>query len=301
MLQEFLQKAKDAHRWTSFSPEKRGEQLIKDYSNQLAADIENIKEHGADQEVIDQYIERYKRLFATWLNAKSNCTSSAITGPAQYDLRRHEKTQKSEQKHYNIWQDWRIKAIKAINRKPKGEKTYSSELERYRAELEVLKQYQVLVIEANKKIRSYMHPTKKSKYSLEDITKYLVDTFGIKMHMMSDTLRWGFSTTNNNAKIKRVEGMIKQLENKETAKEATGGIKTLYEGDTVKIVVNYELDRIQIINDGKPDAATIAMYKSAAFKWSPTNKAWQRQYTSNAMYSTNSIISKLKAAVTNEQ
>ncbi len=294
MLQEFLQKAKDAHRWTSFSPEKRGEQLIKDYSNQLAADIENIKEHGADQEVIDQYIERYKRLFATWLNAKSNCTSSMVTGPANYNLRRHEKTQKSEQKHYDIWQDWREKAFKAITRKPKAEKTYSSELERYKAELEVLKQYQVLVIEANKKIRA-------SKKSGENIEQYLIDTFKIKPHMMSDTLRWGFSTTNNNAKIKRVEGMIKQLENKETAKEATGGIKTLYEGDTVKIVVNYELDRIQIINDGKPDAATIAMYKSAAFKWSPTNKAWQRQYTSNAMYSTNSIISKLKAAVTNEQ
>ena len=292
MLQEFLQKAKDANRWTSHVPDQRGEQIISQYERQLAADIENIKEHGADQEVIDQYIERYKRLFATWLNAKSNCTSSAITGPARYDLRRHEKTQRSEQKHYNIWQDWREKAFKAITRKPKAEKTYSSELERYRAELEVLKQYQVLVIEANKKIR-------KAKTTGENIEQYLVDTFGIKPHMMSDTLRWGFSTVNNNAKIKRVEGMIKQLENKETAKEATGGIKTLYEGDNVKIVVNYELDRIQIINDGKPDAATIAMYKSAAFKWAPSTKSWQRQYTSNAMYITNSIISKLKAAVTN--
>lgn len=294
MLQEFLQKAKDAHRWTSHVPDQRGEQLISQYERQLAADIENIKEHGADQEVIDQYIERYKRLFATWLNAKSNCTSSAITGPARYDLRRHEKTQKAEQKHYDIWQDWREKAFKAITRKPKGEKTYSSELERYRAELEVLKQYQVLVIEANKKIRA-------SKKSGENIEQYLIDTFKIKPHMMSDTLRWGFSTVNNNAKIKRVEGMIKQLENKETAKEATGGIKTLYEGDNVKIVVNYELDRIQIINDGKPDAATIAMYKSAAFKWAPSTKSWQRQYTPNAMYSTNSIISKLKSAVTNER
>lgn len=292
MLQEFLQKAIQAHNWISHVPEKRGEQLIKDYNDQLAADIDNLKTNEVDQEVIDQYIERYKKLFSNWLNAKGNTSSPMITGPANYNVARHEKTQRSEQRHYDIWQDWRIKAIKAINRKEREPKTYSSELERYRAELEVLKQYQVLVIEANKKIR-------KSKTTGENIEQYLIDTFKIKPHMMSNTLRWGFSTVNNNAKIKRVEGMIKQLENKETAKEATDGVKTLYEGDNVKIVVNYELDRIQIINDGKPDAATIALYKSAAFKWAPSNKTWQRQYTANAMYSTNSIISKLKAVATN--
>ena len=294
MLQEFKQKAISSFRWTSHVPDQRGEQLIKDYSEQLAEDIDNLKTNEVDQETIDQYIERYKKFFSNWLNAKGNTSSPMVTGPANYNMRRHEKTQRSEQRHYDIWQDWRIKAIKAINRKERQPKTYSSELERYRAELEVLKQYQVLAIDANKKIKS-------SNKSGENIEQYLIDTFNIKPHMMSDVLRWGFSTVNNNAKIKRVEGMIKQLENKETAKEATGGIKTLYEGDNVKIVVNYELDRIQIVNDGKPDAATIALYKSNGFKWAPSQSAWQRQYTSNAMYSTNSIISKLKAAVTNEQ
>jgi hypothetical protein len=294
MLQEFLQKAIQAHNWTSHAPEKRGEQLIKDYSHQLASDIGNFEINKVDQEIIDQYIERYKKFFSNWLNAKGNTSSPMITGPANYNIRRHEKTQRSEQRHYDIWQDWRLKAITAINRKERAPKTYTSELERYRAELEVLKQYQVLVIEANKKIR-------KSKSTGENIEQYLIDTFKVKPHMMTDVLKWGFNTTNNNANIKRVEGMIKQLENKETAKEATGGVKTLYEGDNVKIIVNYELDRIQIVNDGKPDAATIALYKNNGYKWAPSQKSWQRQYTANALCSTNNIISKFKEAVTDGQ
>lgn len=51
----------------------------------------------------------------------------------------------------------------------------------------------------------------------------------------------------------------------------------------VKLVQNATLDRIQLVFDSKPDAETIAMLKSAAFRWSPREAAWQRQNTNNGV------------------
>lgn len=57
----------------------------------------------------------------------------------------------------------------------------------------------------------------------------------------------------------------------------------------VKIVTNHDLERIQILFDGKPDAEVIALLKGAAWKWSPRNSAWQRMITNNSMYSARRI------------
>lgn len=61
----------------------------------------------------------------------------------------------------------------------------------------------------------------------------------------------------------------------------------------IKIIKNPEIMRIQIFFDDMPNEKIRTVLKKCAFKWSPTNKAWQRQLTQNAIYVTEKLIDKL--------
>ena len=54
-----------------------------------------------------------------------------------------------------------------------------------------------------------------------------------------------------------------------------------FEGGT--LVWNYGEDRLQILFDRIPEDSRRKELKSSGFRWSPKNKAWQRQLTSNAL------------------
>lgn len=273
-LAGLLPLAQRAHYWISFSPEKRGEQLIKDYQSELDADILFLTENNISEEMKAEYTAKFTRLLTSWLHAKSNCTSAMITGPANYNMRRHEKANRSESRHYEIFAEWRARAKKAIVRKAKPAKTYSSELERYRAELEGMKKNHELMKEGNKRI-------KEAHKNGTDLTEYLTKTFDVKPHMIEWMMKFGFGLSNNLANIKRVEDRIKLLEKKEAIAATSGNKETDFNG--VKVVENYEIDRLQIIHESKPSAEVIQTLKSNGFKWSPSNKSWQRQLTQNAI------------------
>ena len=62
------------------------------------------------------------------------------------------------------------------------------------------------------------------------------------------------------------------------------------EKEGCSIVKNYSLDRLQLVFDGKPKAEVISKLKSNGFRWSPSNTAWQRQLTSNALYAAARVV-----------
>lgn len=284
LLQNFKEKAISAHRWTSFSPERRGETMVSEYSAQLAKDLEELKAQNTDSETLAAYEQRYKSLFSAWLNAKSNCISSMITGPARFPIHKAEKANRSEQKHYDIFQQWREKAKKAIVKKTQPEKTYNSEIERYKQELEGMRKNHELMKEGNIAI-------KKAHKDKTDISQYLIDTFGIKPHMIDWTMKFGFGLQNNNANMKRVEARIKELEAKEQNRQNEPEKEFSFNGG--KVIMNYEADRIQIKHDSRPNQEVITLMKRNGFKWSPTNQAWQRQITGNAIYVTKNLLKSL--------
>jgi len=277
-----------AHYWTSFDPEKRGQQLIKDYNEQLTEDIKELEAAGIDPETIDSYKKRYESLFTSWLSAKSRTFSAMITGSAKFPTRRHEKANRSEENHYTVFQEWRQRAKRAIIRKAQPVKTYTSELERYRAELAGMQRNHELMKEGNKRIKA-------ANKSGENITQYLTDTFNIPAHMIEHTMRWGFGLTNNNANMKRVEDMIKTLEQKEAMKD-TNPI-TRYSFDGGEFVVNYEVDRIQIFFDTRPTRDELTAWKAKglnSYNWSPTTNAWQRKITPNAFWCLERMLTGIK-------
>ena len=53
------------------------------------------------------------------------------------------------------------------------------------------------------------------------------------------------------------------------------------EGDGYRVVENTELNRIQMIFDGKPDEPTRRILKRNGFRWAPSQDAWQRHLNAN--------------------
>lgn len=87
-----------------------------------------------------------------------------------------------------------------------------------------------------------------------------------------------FNLTNNNANMKRVQQSITLLEQKEVMLETSPITKyTFGEGE---VVINYEVDRIQIMFSTRPTRDELDKWRSkglGSYNWSPTNSAWQRK------------------------
>ena len=92
-----------------------------------------------------------------------------------------------------------------------------------------------------------------------------------------------YELSNNNAEINRLKKRIAALERR----EETGFVGWQFEGG--KAVANKEENRLQLIFDEKPSEEQRSKLKSWGFRWSPSNKAWQRQLNGNAIYAAGQI------------
>jgi len=275
MLEQFEKAAYTAHYWNSFNPDRAANYTLKEFSADLENDLEEIRQGGADQETADSYQKKYESLFGQWLAKKSRTASAAVTGPARFPTQRNQKALRSEHSHYEVFQEWRTRAKKAILRKAKEPKTYESELVRYRAELEGMK--------ANHEKMKLANAAMKKKGA--DKVQILVSMFPF----MSDfdvewACKWGFGLQNNLANIKRVEERIQVLESKQGKEDS----EKVYSWG--KIELSYTDDRMRIRHNERPDSDTTTLLKKNGFKWSPSNGAWQRQITGNAFWSLNHYI-----------
>lgn len=113
MLEEYTKRAQNAYNGVSFSPEKRGTQIIKDYSKALESDLKAIE----DEETKEEYKSKFIQLFLNILNAKSRTISPMITGPARFPVERNRKALESEYNHYLKLDDFRNNFFKRQKRK----------------------------------------------------------------------------------------------------------------------------------------------------------------------------------------
>ena len=108
-------------------------------------------------------------------------------------------------------------------------------------------------------------------YTPEDIAKLRAPDFCGRIGYPAYALQ------NNNANIRRIRGRIAEL------KKRTENTPEGWEFDGGRVVVNTAENRLQIIFDGKPDADIRTELKGEGFRWAPSQGAWQRQLTDNAM------------------
>ena len=280
-LSSFTEKAKQAYYWNSFTPDKRGVQVVKNYQDLLESDIEKLRAKGSTDEQVAKYIDGFKSRFGELLSATGRTASSAVAGPAKFPVEKNRKALERERAVYNDFQQWRDKIL---NRKFAGKTTPMVELEKAQSDLAEAEKAHKDYIAINKIVRS---KTISEPEKIAKLKELLVDTpekaildlmkpdFTNQIGIADYTLR------NNLAKIKRLKDRVMELENK-VSRGAQGDITEMkFDGGVVK--VDYTKDRVQIMHDEKPSDEVRAQLKGNGWRWSSIDKAWQRKITDSAI------------------
>lgn len=287
ILAHLTETARRAFYWQSFNPEKRGERLIQEYSEELATDLKQIAEMATTEEskaklskTLEHYQWKYEKLLLTWLNSESNCASSVITGGSNFPAVRMNKRRNWAEAHHTEFREWRSKALKAIARDLKEP---VDELAMNRKKLENEEKLHAMMVNANKIIR-------KNENVIEQLTALGMNSATANKLLTPDFAnRIGFPSyalQNSNARIKQYKKRIEVLEQKQAN---STGENSEFEFPAGKVVLNFQADRVQILYNEKPAYEIISTLKSNGFRWSPSNKAWQRQLTEAGKYATEKI------------
>lgn len=271
LLSEYWNRAYQAYSNISFSPERRADSVIKDYSEELEEDLKTLGE-GAGK-----YKEKYINHFTSWLAAKGRCLSAMITGPARFPVARNEKAMNAEHNNYEKFRHWRERYFKAVNRV----KTPSPEedLDNALADLDKLISKQELMKLCNALVRKHY---KKGNDAVEQalVENEIPDDY--IREAMNDSYSGlgfpGYSLTNNNAKIKARKEKVQKMRARIDSKSTWEDIK--FDDGYITI----DDDRVKVFHDQKPEREVITALKSKGFRWSRHWSCWSRKHTANAVY-----------------
>lgn len=288
-LEEFLEKAENAYRWSSFDPDVRGETDIMHYERILQEDMRQIPEGKQDE-----YISAYKQKFSSLLSSLSHCASTMIAGPANFNQKRNEKANISYDNKYKEFHEWRNRFINAMKRMKEAARP---EEEKQDEAWQILKKdigrsADIIHEIDTGKSRGYNRALFVSSilnkvgtfanHGNVEIVKKAVDfinEYNSKIKKPVITARNNFFDLPNVAqRMKEKLQAVREQENKEMT----------FEGGT--LVWNYEEDRLQILFNDIPEEGRRKELKSSGFRWSPRNKAWQRQLTGNAVYTAKRVL-----------
>lgn len=270
-VQALKEVAYRASQGISFSPEKRGEGWLNDCESSLSHYLARIP-----SEMHDTFERKYVQLYGAWLAAMSRCISPMITGASKFPTRRADKLNGYERNARERMVAWADKFVARCNRQQRL--TGWEEIERLQDKVETLTELQETMKAANKICRS------KKLSEVEKVDELVALGISEKgaMQLLYPSESWlpvGFAPyqlTNNLAKIKDTQARIDRL----TKIAQTADRELEVNGVTVQVCNSEE--RLRLCYDGKPDSCTIDLLKKSGFKWSPSNKAWQRQLTFNA-------------------
>ena len=232
-------------------------------------------------EKIDRLLEIYCRKLAENMNAsysiEARCPSILISGGGNFPVRKKKKQNAAEERRLEEWKHIQglLDKIRSV-----GTGGISSDdpqaVEKLEAKLATLEKHQEMMKAANAAIRMKDPAKGDAKlaelgYTPEDIAKLRAPDFCGRIGYPAYALQ------NNNANIRRIRGRIAEL------KKRTENTPEGWEFDGGRVVVNTAENRLQVIFDGKPDADVRTELKGEGFRWAPSQGAWQRQLTDNAM------------------
>ena len=232
-------------------------------------------------EKIDRLLETYCRKLAENMNAsysiEARCPSILISGGGNFPVRKKEKQNAARDRNLEEWNyiQGLLDKIRSV-----GTGGISSDdpqaVEKLEAKLAALEKNQEMMKAANAAIRMKDPAKGDAKlaelgYTPEDIAKLREPDFCGRIGYPAYELQ------NNNANIRRIRGRIAEL------KKRTESTPEGWEFDGGRVVVNTTENRLQVIFDGKPDADVRTELKGEGFRWAPSQGAWQRQLTDNAM------------------
>lgn len=287
-LAEFDDLARSAWTWSSFDSEGRGARAIAEHEEQLNNDLADMPE-----EEKEQYISNYKKYFSAWLSAQSRCASSVITGGSGFNVRRAEKANNAEHKRYEELLQWREKALRAIAKRKEAAKPAEQVQDEAWKKLKVdIGSSAATIAAIDRGEQPYSRPLLASNLCNRIAThaghgnvELVEKAIAYIRELNAQAPKPIFTERHKFFKLADVAA-ANRAKMAEAATKESGEIT--FPGG--RVVENRAIDRLQIFFDKKPGPEIIAALKRNAFKWAPSQKAWQRQYTNNAVYALRKFI-----------
>ena len=282
--------ARRAHAGTSHDPERRGDQVRSGYSATLTADLANLSRLATTDEKREILAEEFQRYRAGYrahtlahLAAQSQCLSTMIAGPSNFNVARARKRNATEDKRRTELLSFRERALAAIRKKLTPELAPimagdSDAVARLRADLAKREALQAKMKAANAAIRKH------AKAGADAQIAALAE-LGISAPVARELLKpdfcgrigyADFETKNNGARIRDIEKRIAALE----VAKATPA--TEIEGTAATIEEDAAANRIRLTFPGKPDAAVRDKLKRSGFRWTPSLGVWQAYINTRA-------------------
>lgn len=289
-LSDMQKAAERSYGWSSFEPERAGRVMIGSYQSCLDSDLAELP-----AESHDYYIEKFRQKVADLIAKNSRIASWAVTGPAKFNNRRNEKANNAYYNAVNAFEEWRKKFIAGAKRREENAKPAEQKMAE---QWEAVKREIMETAASLKAIDEQHAPYTRSlfvsglwgkmerianKGNVEIIRKAtdLIAELNEKMTKPIFTKRHLFWTLIDKAQAKCAK--IEEISNSESATLSFEGYD---------IVRNFAEDRLQIIFADVPDSDMRNNLKHNGFRWSPRNKAWQRQLTTNAEYACAQVFGK---------
>jgi hypothetical protein len=231
-------------------------------------------------EKIDSLLDRYARKLAENLNERNaidaRVPSVLIAGPANFPVRKKEKQNMARDRNMGEYME-----IKGILDKISGTGRGGISADDALAVPKLEAQLAGLIEEQEymKAVNAYYRKHK----TLDGCPELSTDTLMKLKAAMSHDWRKNpvpfpsYHLSNNNANIHRVQQRIEDLKNRS---EFTGWT---FEGGRAE--ANEAENRLQLFFDEKPTDDQRQQLKRNGFKWAPSQGAWQRQLTRNAIHS----------------
>jgi len=229
--------------------------------------------------------------YNSYYRNEASCPSVMISGAGNFPVGKKKKQNERRETLLNDWNYLESYARKIEDLLTMNQPILSNDeqaIELLEEKLEALKEKQENMKAVNKAIKKKdvavgNEELRDMGYSDNDIAELRKPNFGGIVGYPS------FSLQNNLANIKRVEARLKKLKSVKA-----DGTKEV-ECEFFKVVENTDLMRLQLIFDGKPNDEVRSILKKHAFRWSPSNKSWQRQLTDNAKRVLPVVINEINA------
>lgn len=239
-------------------------------------------------EKIDGLLDTYARKLADNLNRQNSiqarCPSIMVAGGSNFPVEKKRKQNAAMDKAMEEFNEIQgiISKIKSV-----GKGGISSDdplaLDKLRKKLADLEQMQATMKAVNAYYRKH-----KTLDGCEEVSPPVLEKLKASMinPWRTDPKPFpSYQLSNNNATIRTTRARIEELEKKQTEHAPEG-----WTFDGGEVIINTTLNRVQIFFDERPDYGLKDQLKHRGFKWAPSQNAWQRQLTENAISAARQIV-----------
>jgi len=266
-----LQVAMDAHRGTSFLPEKRAEQERADYAQTLIQDRASLdaladtpEKSAALVGEFARYREGYKARTLAYLSARARCMSAMITGPANFPITRNSKKSDAADKRLHELLEYREHALDAIR------KTLQPELRPIMSgDMDAIERL-------------------KSKIAEEEVRREAIKARNLACRKAGlPPAHEPWELTNRGANIRRMKQRAEQIKKTQAIPPST------VQGVAARIEDCPAQNRVRLFFPGKPAEDVRAQLKQRGFRWTPSLGCWQAFRNSWALESARSLANPI--------